>query len=253
MEFELIPSRVIASAQAIDKRYDRLVTAQLSAGQAILENDYSSFDLVDNQDELLQGLKGPILVEAKGNLGFVEICDEDFDNGQKHTEESLAIAESPVRLVNLAYILAHSEEQPTQIQAEARARRAIDLISKDPTSTAWLLKVFLVPNEKLDVDNRNQDLIENPVVDSVARCTLASLLALRNEFKEALRCCELAELRSRDRAFPLRVRARILLMRGEIESAHEALKKATEVDSSDIWAKIEFDRLRYSDTQHNEH
>jgi tetratricopeptide (TPR) repeat protein len=78
-------------------------------------------------------------------------------------------------------------------------------------------------------------------------------LALRNEFKEALRCCELAELRSRDRAFPLRVRARILLMRGEIESAHEALKKATEVDSSDIWAKIEFDRLRYSDTQHNEH
>ncbi len=245
VESETLPSAVVMSARRLDGLYDDALTTTLQAGQALLDKDpTTALQFAKEGNELTKKITGKIVAEARGNLGFVEMCSGDFENALEHTEESLSILKEPVRLVNLAYILASTAENTGgKLKAEEAVREAITLISRNPTNTAWLLMVYFPGLPVLITDEPKQKLLEYPVVDSVARCTLAVLLALRGEIKDALRMCDLAELRSGDRAFPLRTKARVLLINGELEAALDMLKQAIEVEPANPWAKIEYDKL----------
>lgn len=246
VESETLPSRVVISSRELDSLYYDVLMTKLQAGQALLDKDLTTaLEFAREENELTKKIAGKIVAGAKGDLGFVEMCSGDFDNALEHTEESLAILKEPICLVNLAYILASTAENTEdRLQAEDAVREAIRLISRNPTQTAWLLMVYFPEDERLSSDEPNQNLVENPLVDSVARCTLAVLLALRGEIEEAQRTCDLAELRSGDRAFPLRTKARSLLINGELEPALDMLKRAIEVEPANPWAKIEYDKLR---------
>lgn len=246
VEAETLPSAVVTSSKELDSLYDDVLMTALQAGQALLDKDLTTaLQFAKEGDELTKKITGSIVADAKGNLAFVEMSSGDLENALKHTNESLSILEYSVRLVNLAYILASTAESAEdRLKAEEVAKKALEVISRNPTQTAWLLLVYFPQAEVLSSDEFNQNLIVDPVVDSVARCTLASLLALGGETNQAERICDLAELRSSDRAFPLRTKARILLMNGEIEKALDVLKRATEVEPGDPWAKSEYDKLR---------
>lgn len=245
VESEMLPSRVVRSSRDLDGLYHDVLTTALQAGQALLDKDpTTALQFAKEGNELTKKITGKIVATAKGNLGFVEMCSGDFESALEHTEESLSILREPTRLVNLAYILASTADNAEgRLEAEDAVREAIELTSRNPTNTAWLLMVYFPEDERLATGEPKQKVVENPVVDSVARCTLAILLALRNEIDEAQRMCDLAELRSGDRAFPLRTKARALLIHGELEAALDMLKQAIEVEPADPWAKIEYAKL----------
>lgn len=251
VEYELLPSEVAESSRNLWGLFQKTSTSTLETGQAIIEDDLeSALHHINEENKLVQNLKGNVIADAKNNLGFVELCSGDFDDALEHVKESLNIREAPIPLINLAYIYAciadEKDDPAARLDAEEAAKKAVEMLSSDPTLTAWLLKVYMPPIEVLSFDDSTQSLVENPVMDSIARCTLASLLAMRNEFPEALRNCDLAERRSSDRAYPLRIKARVLLSNGEIEKAIDVMKRAAEVEPSDTWAIIEYEKLRHS-------
>lgn len=244
-EVDLLPASLVSSARKLDKLQDDVYEYHQMAGLALLEGDLATArEAAAEMLKLADRFQGSKVAVIHGTCGFVAMCSRDFDTALEYTRLALLSDASPVFLVNLAYVLA-AMEGPGEYSAEAEraATQAIEALSGNAADTAWMLNVFLGAVLPLDSSEWLQDLVEDPVTDSAARCTLAVLLAKRGEHAEALKVCERAELRSSDRAFPLRTKARVLLLNGEQDAALDALKMAVEVEPGDRWGRHEYHLL----------
>jgi len=195
----------------------------------------------------------PVPPQMVNALGFICLCRGDFEAAKARLQEAMQrVLEAQAsddedtnleRIIRANMVYLHAVEGQLD-DAEQEAQVVLSQAGPPKDDTALYLKVF-IPVDGVDPPRTDGwDLIEKPLVSTVALCSLAGVSARKGGFDKALSNCKQAISRSPGRSYPYRTLAWLHHLMGHFEEAHAALGRAQRAEPLDEWIQVDRELMR---------